>query len=324
LKQDFLCELNSFYEGLWQDSGAWPDLVSGMRQAVTIEAASEASERSYPRWTLLPRLCCDSIGDTPDGIIELTAAWVLLYAAADLMDAVQDQDITESWWTEFGIGGALGVASGLYFSSSLALTRLEAKMRWAKRQSIIAEIYRGFMLMCSGQLRDIMIESPSLDEYWQIATAKSGAFFGVGCQAAARLASCDQSIQRAFYCLGTEIGLMVQIRDDLEDFKQLKDIDKNAHGYKIQGSLPLVYALEVLPAADSERLNALTREFSIDKAALVELIRTIDNSGAGVYILAELKRHGINALAALENIYLQEPAGNDLKDMIGQLMGAID
>ena len=322
--KEFLRELNSYTENIWRDSGAWPDLISGMRQAVKIESASTTSEHVFPRWTLLPRLCCDSIGETPDGIIELTTAWLLLYAAADLMDSVQDHDDEESWWTEIGVGGALGIASGLYFSSSLALTRLEEKIRSANRGSIIAEIYRGFMYMCSGQLRDILVESPSLDEYWQIAAAKSGTFFRLGCQAAAMLSSADQYYHQVYSKIGTEIGLMIQIRDDLDDFRQLKEIDQNHHGLGIRGSLPVVYTIDVLPAEESTQLIAYLSEALIDKAASAEMINIIDKSGAGIYILAELKRHGLAALTALEEVHPREPAGSELRGIINQLMGAMD
>jgi len=295
-----------------------------MRRAVTIEAPNGVSGQGFPRWTLIPCLCSESIGDSPDGIIELTAAWLLLYAAADLMDGVQDQEIEDSWWGEIGVGGALGVASGLYFSSSLALSQVNEKTRLANNASVCAEFYRGFMQMCSGQLRDILIDNFSLDEYWQIAAAKSGAFFGSGCRAAAMLASADQSIHQAYYRFGTEIGLMIQIRDDLDDFKQLKDFDQNNRGHEIRGSLPLVYAMDVLPVAESAQLAALSMEVLIDIAVSAELINIIDKSGAGVYILAELKRHGMKALAALKEVNPREPAGSELREIINQLMGAID
>lgn len=324
MSKEFFSELNSFTEGIWQDSGAWPDLISGMRQAMKIEGKNSAYGQEFSRWALLPRLCCESIAEVPEGIIDLTAAWLLLYAAADLMDAVQDQDDEESWWGEIGVGGALGVASGLYFSSSLTLTRLDEKTRLADNALITADFYRGFMQMCSGQLCDILSENLSLEEYWQIAAAKSGAFFGSGCRAAARLASADQNIQQAFYSFGTEIGIMIQIRDDLDDYRVLKEFEHTNHEFEFLGSLPLVYAIDVLPAAESARLAALSRESSVNKAVLVELIKTIDNCGAGIYVLAELNRHGVNALAALENINPQEPAGSELRGIINQLMGAMD
>ena len=295
-----------------------------MRQAMKIEGKNSAYGQVYSRWALLPRLCCESIAEVPEGIIDLTAAWLLLYAAADLMDAVQDQDDEESWWGEIGVGGALGVASGLYFSSSLTLTRLDEKTRLADNALITADFYRGFMQMCSGQLCDILSENLSLEEYWQIAAAKSGAFFGLGCQAAAMLASADRTIQQTYYSFGTEIGLMIQIRDDLEDFKQLKEIEQPNNGFEILGSLPLVYVKDVLPAAESERLVAISKKASVDQAAMTELMDTIDSSGGGVYILAELKRHGLKALAVLENVNPQEPAGSELRGIINQLMGAIE
>jgi len=82
--------------------------------------------------------------------------------------------------------------------------------------------------------------------------------------------------------------------------------------------------MDVLPAAESTQLAALSIEAQVDKGASTELINIIDKSGAGVYILAELQRHGMKALAVLEEVIPREPAGSELRGIINQLMGAID
>ena len=56
----------------------------------------------------------------------------------------------------------------------------------------------------------------------------------------------------------------------------------------------------------------------------IQLIDIIDKSGAGIYIIAELKRHGLAALTTLDEVHPLEPAGSELRGVINQLMGAVN
>jgi hypothetical protein len=43
------------------------------------------------------------------------AAWLLFYAAAHLMDSLEDRDDPDPWWQALGPSAAINIATGLYF-----------------------------------------------------------------------------------------------------------------------------------------------------------------------------------------------------------------
>ena len=85
-----------------------------MRRGIGIESGGLSSDKSLSRWVDLPGLCCQAAGGNPEWANDLTAAWILFYSAAHLMDKVQDQDEPDPWWQKLGPGVALSAATGLY------------------------------------------------------------------------------------------------------------------------------------------------------------------------------------------------------------------
>ncbi len=71
--------------------------------------------------------------------------------------------------------------------------------------------------MCAGQQLDLVTNSPDLEQAWEIARYKSGAFFGLATLAGAQLAAQDPERLAAYESYGRNIGLLVQVKDDLEE-----------------------------------------------------------------------------------------------------------
>ncbi len=170
-----------------------------MRLALTGKQGSNEKDSKVSRWASLPGLCCQAAGGEAEWADDVTLAWLLFYAAADLMDSVQDQDEPDEWWQEKGPGAALAAASGLYFSGSFALDQLNRKEETAQAApGVITDFYHTFLTMTSGQYQDLTAEAATLEDYWRQAASKSGAFFQLACLAGARLASSDPAILGAY------------------------------------------------------------------------------------------------------------------------------
>lgn len=259
---------------------------------------------------LLPGLCCQAAGGDAQWGDSLAAAWLSFYLAAHLMDSVEDQDQPDEWWAEVGPGGAINVASGLFFSAAHALENLHAnEYTCLAAGEVIREFYSGFLSMCSGQHLDLASPEPDLEQFWQIAKAKSGSFFGLACWAGARLASDWPAELEAYRRFGKNLGVLVQIRDDLEDIYLLRGLLTARQLAKVRRSLPVVYALEVAPP---EKRNEITENLQAslqDPQAAGQVLRLIDQCGAALYIKIEIARHREQALAALEQAVPQPPAG---------------
>jgi geranylgeranyl pyrophosphate synthase len=272
-----------------------------MRLALSGKQISERPDPLVSRWAHLPGLCCQAAGGEAEWAEDVTLAWLLFYAAADLMDSVQDNDEPDEWWREKGPGAALATASGLYFSGSCALNQLHLGAETSRvAPAVITDFYNTFLIMTSGQYRDLNTETPSLEAYWQLAEAKSGAFFGLACRAGARLASADPTVWRAYGDYGLHLGLLIQVMDDLDDVRHLRGLLPAWLKSKIRASLPYIYASEMNTAPTRERLAACLAVADQNQQALDELVAILDASGAALYVGAELEHHRRFALKALE------------------------
>jgi len=66
-----------------------------------------------------------------------------------------------------------------------------------------------------------LLPNPTLEQWMQIAGAKSGAFFRLACHAGAAVATDQSATQDAFGDYGFRLGCLLQILDDLGDFRQV-------------------------------------------------------------------------------------------------------
>jgi len=272
-----------------------------MRFALTGKQGSTEKDSKVSHWASLPGLCCQAAGGEAEWADDVTLAWLLFYAAADLMDSVQDQDEPDEWWREKGPGAALAAASGLYFSGSIALDQLNRKEETARAApGVITDFYHTFLTMTSGQYQDLTAEAATLEDYWRQAGSKSGAFFQLACLAGARLASSDPAILRAYGDYGMHLGLLIQVMDDLDDIRELHNVLPTDLKAKIKRSLPFVYALEMNPAPIQERLIACLHSADQGQSAVDELVSLLDECNAALYVMAEIEQQRQSALAGLE------------------------
>lgn len=275
--------------------------------------------RDPSAWALLPGLCCQAAGGNPQWADPVAAAWLLFYTAAHLMDSLEDQDAPDPWWEKQGPAAALNAATGLYFSASLALQELSSLPLQPEVPNAVArQVLRPFLQMSSGQYAEFLHPPQSLEAYWRIAAAKSGAFFALACRAGARLATDDEDRLAGFDQFGLNIGLMVQVLDDLGDYKDLSRPDRAVDPNSLARSLPAIYIREVCPEA-AERFEQVLRETGSGPSALQDLAAILEQNGGVLYLLMELDLRSSQALAGLEAAQALSPARDDLAALIAEL-----
>lgn len=292
-----------------------------MRQTLNFlkSKSSRSSDRSAGL-VLLPGLCCAAAGGDPSWADELAAAWYLYYVAADLMDKIEDQDQIESWLDDLGPGRILNVASGLYFSASAILNdlcRMEATKLAAAE--VIRDLNKGFLNMCGGQHRDLVWAEPNLNQYWEIAAAKSGSFFSMACSGGARLATAEAARVNGFHRFGHHMGILIQLFDDLEDLKNFRECPTKMRWTNLDKTLPFVYAREVLPASKYIRLRECMRDSDEAAEGAEEVFEILTDCGAALYINVEIERHREAALSGLSQAEPRAAPGKELVDLLGSI-----
>jgi geranylgeranyl pyrophosphate synthase len=279
-----------------------------------------APARHTGRWGLLPGLCCQAAGGEASQADVIAAAWMVFYAAADIMDSIQDQDEPAAWWKEAGPAAALSAATGLFFFASSLLNQIytqEVPPRIAAQ--LVEDFYLGFLKMSSGQYDDLTHPHATLEQFWEIASEKSGAFFALACRAGASLASKNRQNIESYAQFGKYLGLLIQILDDLEELKTLTSSVSADRVDKIRRSLPMVYALNVYPPSSKEKLGLYLREAVRDPGAAKQAFQMIEGSGAVIYLLTEIERHRDLAVKSLMAAHARQPARDILTSFVNQL-----
>lgn len=278
--------------------------------------------RDPNRWAGLPGLCCQAAGGRAEWADPVAASWMLFYAAAHLMDSVEDDDAPDAWWAQGGPGLALNAATGLYFSACLALQKLSSRPAPEGAQLSAAErVLRPFLVMGSGQYADFVGPPNSLDQYWRVAGAKSGSFFALACEAGASLAAADPGALEEYRQYGLNLGLIIQILDDLADFRDLSEGRRTLTPQELERSLLTVYLTEVSSADLRRRFLDLLDRAATGDSVYGAIAEMIEQNGGVLYLQAELDLRRRQAIQALDQAGAREPARSKLEAMINVLIG---
>ena len=291
-----------------------------MRSAILSKSSNP--ETGKGRFSQLPGLCCQAAGGDPGWAEELAQAWALFYIGAGILDKIEDRDQPDSWWDETGEGMAANAASGLYFTASLLLNSLYGRKEICEPASeIVRDFYQTLLSMSSGQHRDLTTPEPTLEEYWEIAAAKSGAFFSLACRCGAGLATGEPVRIQGYSKFGLHLGILLQILDDLEELKDIRTKYDRGNIVGLRRSLPMVYLLEVAPPEKQLEIGAKLGSNSIDQADLEEVEAEIGRSGAGIFVLTEIERQRSQALSALESANPDPEAAAELVGLLPNIEG---
>ncbi len=272
---------------------------------------------SLVQFMSLPGHCALAVGGQFEWADELATAWYLFYIAAHLMDSVEDHDPQEDWWVGQSTGVGINAATGLYFTANAVLNRLyHSPVTQTYAPSILNDFYPTLLSMTGGQQVDLSQDNLSLEQYWQIITDKSGSFFSLACRSGARVGAGSSEQINALSRYGKELGILIQILDDLEAVQNYLDPRAEAERIHFRHALPAVYAMAVLPEEVNKQLSGLLSEASTDLKKASEAMEIIETSGAGLYMLAEVQHHRTEALTALDETNLVEEPKELLANLI--------
>lgn len=304
----------------WDNTDAWPEIIEAMRLVLPLWIEESESSNDPHRWVLLPGLCCQAAGGDPSATNELSSAWLLLYIAAHIVDDVEDGDLEGDISTLGGPGSAVNVANALFLSASLILNRLHEKKELRNLATKInSDFFNTILVMTSGQHYELLNQQLTLKQWWQVAEAKSGSFFSLACRCGAQLGDDNPEKVHRYSDYGFHLGVMLQIMDDIKDLQPLFSSEVSILPESLKKSLAMTYAFDVLPDADKVKLNEWIKTPSQKSDFDESILEMLNESGAGLYMLAEAEKHYQHGLTSLEAAAPHSPAGEKLGLMLRQL-----
>jgi geranylgeranyl diphosphate synthase type I len=266
-----------------------------------LEAAKRSEYQGLPMSAFLVYVYRATGGDSSLAL-RASAAWRSLQIAAKLLDDVQDGDVavlggsrqvgeTEA---QADIARIINLSTGFISLASLALKGLPPQLELTLHH----EFGRAMLRVAGGQHLDLGKQATlSLDEYFQVMGAKSGVCFEVAARAGALCAGAEETVAARWANFGHHVGMIIQMVDDLADWCDTSGTGDLARG---QWSLPVYYALEVLPG--DERAPLLEWLASPSPEVEEQARSLIANVGAELYARTEIALYMSQALATMNDL----------------------
>ncbi len=263
---------------------------------IATELISSGGKRVRPALSLMVFRAAG--GEDPTDVIDIGAALELIHSATLLHDDILDSGMTRrgnaSPLARHGVGRTLVTGDFLFSRAFGVAGRFDAMVvGWATDACT---------QLCEGEiLQQRFQHNPevTVDDYLQIAEAKTASLFSQAARIGAHLARAPQTMVESMYRLGFEIGIGFQIVDDLLDVIGPEELIGKPVGSDIrEGSpaLPTVLGLPHLPALRSAFLDPEPDADAIDRA-----IDELRNSE----VLAEVRRIATGRIhVAREQIHL--------------------
>ena len=248
----------------------------------------------------LPILACKAVGGGQFDAIPVAATWITLVHAANLIDDVQDGNMSRLAQFE-SLQLAITVAVAWIFS---AFRMLEDPSLGAETRNRITTIFASAGLDAArGQYQDLVLgagkseSGDPLQAYWSAVILKSGSIGMAGAATGAAAGAGSASLVEALGDYGTALGGIRQVIDDCRDFW----IEAEFSGE--QGALPAILHSMAADQPSRKRVNLKNRTWlpgarshnqgsnMLIEAGIPEIITDI---------LLEWRRRALESLSILE------------------------
>lgn len=252
IKQPIVKDLDDFIalfnEALSHDDGLLGSALSHIRQ--------RGGKRMRPMLMLLMARCCGQISDVTQ---HAAVGLELLHTASLVHDDVVDESSERRGQASVNASynNKVAVLVGDYILSTALL-----HVSYTGNRRIIEYLAELGRTLAAGeilQLSNIQNEEISEDVYYRVIEQKTAALFEACAAIGALSAGADEVALQKAMTFGRYLGVMFQIRDDIFDYFDSKEIGKPTGNDMTEGklTLPVIYALN---STDFEAMHTLARK----------------------------------------------------------------
>lgn len=254
-----------------------------------------------PGKMLRPALMMIAAGDYPpearDELIASAAAIELSHTSSLVLDDMVDGAATRRGKPT--VQAAYGSDVALYTGLTLLMRAQEALLANGYLPAAKA-MARTVQVMCAGEmdqhdnLHDV---DSSVERYLQAISGKTASLFEVACTLACEVTGKDEAYTKALGRIGWQLGMMFQIRDDLNDWTLTEEVSGKPVNEDFQNgtyTLPALYAFEDKVAGP--RLRGLAAKPQLSAGDLAELRALAQGCGAIERTRADLAERRDEAL----------------------------
>ena len=278
IKRPIESELNEFIS-LFEQSLSHEDTLLS-------EVLSHIKQRGGKRMRpMLLMLLAKNYGSVTDVTLNSAIGLELLHTASLVHDDVVDE--SEERRGQASVNATYNNKAAVLVGDFILSTAL-LKVSFTNNQRIIETLAELGRVLASGeilQLQNIKNEEISEDVYYQVIEQKTAVLFAA-CSSIGALSAgaSDEEVEKARQ-FGHDLGIMFQIRDDIFDYYDSKEIGKPTGNDMTEGklTLPVIYALQHSPFDSMLTLAKKVKAGTINPDEIAVLVEFTKQQGGIEY-----------------------------------------
>ena len=305
IKQPIEKDLNDFVE-LFNESLTHND---GLLGAALSHIRQRGGKRMRP---MLILLTAKNFGNVTNVTQNAAVGLELLHTASLVHDDVVDESKERRGQASVNASydNKVAVLVGDYILST-ALLRVSLTDNQRIIQ-ILAELGRTLAAGEILQLSNIQNQEFSEDVYYQIINNKTAALFEACSVIGALSAGASEEAVKAAAKFGQNIGMIFQIRDDIFDYFDSKEIGKPTGNDMVEGklTLPVIYALNHTPYGSMQTLARKVKSGTVNADEIAVLVEFTKEQGGIEYAERRMEEIGQEARVFIDE-YVKEKTIKD-------------
>ena len=277
-----------------------------------------------------PMLCllaCEASGGDWEQALPAGASVELLHNFSLVHDDIEDRDETRrgrpTLWTIWGESHGINAGDTLFALTQLAMLRLsERNVPAATVVTAMRLLNDVSVTLTSGQHLDIGFENRSkvpVADYLVMIEGKTAALLACSCELGALVAAAPDARREHLCAFGHHLGLAFQMRDDILGIWGDPAITGKPVGADVarrKKSLPILHGLE-----HSAELGAVLAQETLSDADVHHATELLGETNSREYAEQLAREHHNQALGAMEQANLQDPAAQALYELAQMLLG---
>ncbi len=305
IKQPIEQELRKFI-GLFNESLTHSD---GLLGSALTHIRQRGGKRMRP---MLILLTAKNFGQVSDVTLHAAIGLELLHTASLVHDDVVDESRERRGQASVNAtyDNKVAVLVGDYILSTALLS-----VSLTNNQRIVQLLSELGRTLAAGeilQLSNIQNQEISEDVYYQIINNKTAALFEACAKIGAISAGADEGGVEAAAKFGHDIGMIFQIRDDIFDYFDSKEIGKPTGNDMTEGklTLPVIYALNNTDMESMHNLARKVKAATVNPDEIAVLVEFTKNQGGIEYAERRMEEIALEARSFID-AYVNEKAIKD-------------
>ena len=247
---------------------------------------------------ILVILSAQSVGGTPEKVMQLALSFELLHTATLVHDDIIDQDVsrrgTKTLYSQWSTNGAILAGDAL-----IALSINLAANYGSEIMKILSNVG---LELCDGEYVDanLSLESATETEYFAKIDKKSASLFRGATMCGALAAEGRPLEVEALAKFGENFGMAYQLNDDLEDLLNKSQISQDLRNGNV--TLPFIHMYKHGSDSAKELLRKNFGNNSITRAIAEEIKGKMEETGAFKYCREKIVEYSAKSKTSLKDV----------------------